>query len=495
MNGMAAAWTLTDLTDSPAAFALLNVATTLPTFLLALVAGALADVASRRRIMWLGLVANIVVVALYALFAWRDSHTVATILALTAALGVTGAMTGPAWMATLPGLVSRDRLAGAMSLSSGASNVVMALGPALAGVLVASQGTAAVFAFNVVVLAASTLVLRGYRPEPRQGLPPEHLASAIRMGLRYVRYDRPLKQVILKMMPYAFAAVALMALLPAVARFQLQAGPTEFGVLSGAGGVGALVALWIGPAIRQRLGPDWIVLGAMLAQAAVLAAIASTTNIWIAVAALVAGGVALLLWISSVMTALQAVLPAWIRGRGVAVYLLALQGTFTIGALFWGALAERIGAQPTLLAAAGFMAVVAPLLLVIRLDRHIDIDTSPVAFVDLPTTTSVHERDGPILVTAQWQIEPGQREAFMAAMRRVHRGLKRNGAIRFHLVEDVNEPGRILESFTMATWQEFQRIPERTTAADQQVEEELKAAAGGRLVPLRAHRVLDVRLD
>ncbi len=495
MNGMAASWTLTELTDAPAAFAALNVATTLPTFLLALLAGALADVASRRGIMLIGQVANTAIVGVYALLAWQGAHSVASILILTAALGIVAAITGPAWMAALPSLVPREKLAGAMSLSSGASNIVMAVGPALAGILVAMQGPVAVFALNVALLVIGGFVLRRYEQAPRQGLPPEHLGSAVRMGLRYVRYDRPLQKVILKMVPYAFAAVALMALLPAVARFQLGAGPTMFGVMAGAGGIGAVIAMAIGPSIRRRLGPDAIVFGAMLLQASVLVILSQTASIWVAVAALVAGGVALLLWISSVMTVLQAVLPPWIRGRGVAVYLLALQGTFTVGALAWGAVAERIGVPSTLLTAAGVMAISAPLLLAVRLGRYVNLDTRQVDFVDLPTATSVHERDGPILVTAEWQVDPSQRDAFMAAMRKVHRGLKRNGALRFHLVEDVERPGHILESFTMATWAEFQRIPERTTAEDHAVEAMLREATGGHLAPLRAHRVLDVRMD
>ncbi len=493
MNGMAATWTLTGLTESPVAIALLNVASTLPTFLLALIAGALADVASRRSIMLIGQAAQVVLVGAYAILAWQGAHTVPTILLLAAGLGIVGAMTGPAWMSTLPSLVPREKLGSAMSLSSGASNVVMAVGPALAGVLVALQGPLAVFSLNVVVLVLGLVTLRRFHPEPRQGLPPEHLGSAVRMGLRYVRYDKPLKRVILKMMPYAFAAVALMALLPAVARFQLHAGPTMFGVLAGAGGIGALLAMVAGPAIRKRLGPDAIVALAMLVQAGVLATLSWTTSIPVALAALVMGGVALLLWISAVMTVLQGVLPPWVRGRGVAVYLLALQGTFTVGAIFWGALAERIGVQTALLGAAGVMALSAPILLFIRLGAYVDMDARPVPFLEVPTT-SVHDHDGPILVTAEWTIEPEKRDAFMAVMRRVHRGLKRNGALRFHLVEDVEQPGRILESFTVATWAEYQRIPSRTTLEDKQIEEDLKAVTGS-LPQLRAHRVIDVKLD
>jgi quinol monooxygenase YgiN len=107
--------------------------------------------------------------------------------------------------------------------------------------------------------------------------------------------------------------------------------------------------------------------------------------------------------------------------------------------------------------------------------------------------TSVHDDDGPILLTARWQIDSDHRDEFVAAMAPVQRALKRQGALSFHLVEDVERPGHMLESFTMATWSEFQRLPERFTMAEKDIRDALKTAAGSALPELTAHRVIKLR--
>ncbi len=494
MSGLASAWILTDLTDSPAVVASLQISLALPAFLLALLAGALADIVSRKRIILFAQAGSVGVAAAFALLSVSDSHSVVTVLGLTAALGVFTALAAPAWIAIIPGLVSRSDLAGAMTLSSAGISAAMAVGPAVAGFVIAAAGPTWVFILTVIVFAGGLLALRVWDPEPSAGLPAEHLASAVRVGLRYVRYDRPLKIVIAKIIPFALAGTALIALLPAVARFQLDAGPALFGLLSGAGGVGAVVGLIAMPSVRSRIGPDAIVFWSMLIEAAVFVVVATTTNVAIAFAVLVVAGVATLALVSTVMTSLQVVLPAWVRGRGVAVYLLALQGSFAIGALIWGAVAEQTSLRTALLAAGIAMAVSAVLVTPLRLGRYVDIDTEVAQLFDTPlTVTSVHDDDGPILLTARWQIDADHRDDFVAAMVPVQRALKRQGALSFHLVEDVERPGHMLESFTMATWSEFQRLPERFTMAEKDIRDALETAAGSTLPDLSAHRVIKLQ--
>ncbi len=494
MNGLASAWILTDITDSPAVVASLQISLALPAFLLALLAGALADVVSRKRIILFAQASSVVVAAVFALLSVSDAHSVVTVLGLTAALGIFTALAAPAWIAIIPGLVPRSDLAGAMTLSSAGISAAMAVGPAVAGFVIAATGPTWVFILNVIVFAGGLLALRAWQPEPRTGLPTEHLAAAVRIGLRYVRYDRPLKIVIAKIIPFALAGTALTALLPAVARFQLDAGPALFGLLSGAGGVGAVLGLIAMPSIRSRIGPDAIVFWSMLIEAAVFGVVATTTNVAVAFPVLVVAGVATLALVSTVMTSLQVVLPAWVRGRGVAVYLLALQGSFAVGALIWGTVAEQTSLQTALLAAGTAMALSAVLVTPLRLGRYIDVNTEVAQLFDgPPTVTSVHDDDGPILLTARWQIDSDHREEFVAAMVQVQRALKRQGALSFHLVEDVERPGHMLESFTMATWSEFQRLPERFTMAEKDIRDSLTAAAGSALPVLSAHRVIKLQ--
>jgi MFS family permease len=289
------------------------------------------------------------------------------------------------------------------------------------------------------------------------------------------------------------SATALIALLPAVARFELGAGPAMFGILSGGGGIGAILALLAMPRIRRRFGPDFVVGAAMLIQAAVYVVLARTDSLAVAFVVLVAAGAAGLAVVSTVMTVLQLVLPAWIRGRGIAVYLLALQGSFALGALLWGAIAEQTSLQTALIAAGVVMAVNALLVTPLRLGNYMAIDTDFAQLIDdPPSVTSVHDDDGPILLTVSWEIDPNQRDEFIAAMRPVRTALKKQGALSFHLVEDVERPGHMLESFTMATWSEYRRLPERSTGADAATHQHLVEVAGPELPGFVVHR--EIRL-
>jgi MFS family permease len=417
-----------------------------------------------------------------------------SLLGLTAALGILTALAAPSWLAVIPGLVPRSDLAGAMTLSSAGLSAAMAIGPAIAGFIIAAAGPTWVFVLNLLVFVVGILALRVWKPAPRTGLPAEHLASAIRVGLQYVRYDRPLQVVIGKIIPFALTGTALISLLPAVARFQLNAGPALFGLLSGAGGIGAIAALFMMPRIRRRFGPDAIVFGAMLIEAAVFIVLATSTSLVLAFSVLVIAGAATLALVSTVMTVLQVVLPAWIRGRGVAVYLLGLQGSFAIGALLWGTVAEQTSLQTAFIAAGIVMAISAVLLTRLRLSQYMDINTDMVQIMpDPPTVTSVHDDDGPILLTAQWQIDPARRDKFVTAMESVQRALRQKGALRWHLVENVEQPGLMLETFTMATWSEYKRLAERSTIADKEVLDALNDAAGSAIPLLQAHRVIKVR--
>jgi len=191
------------------------------------------------------------------------------------------------------------------------------------------------------------------------------------------------------------------------------------------------------------------------------------------------------------MTMLQLVLPAWIRGRGVAVYLLALLGSFSIGALIWGAVAEQTDLRTALIAASIAMAVSAIAVTGLRLGRLAAIDSSAAQLLpDLPAVTSTHDGDGPIAVVARWEIEPDRRDEFVSAMEPVRRALKRQGALSFGLVEDIERPGHMVETFTMATWAEYQRLPGRSTIDDSHILDALIERFGPDLPELTAHRVI-----
>ncbi|MDK1030073.1 MAG: MFS transporter, partial [Anaerolineae bacterium] len=363
----------------------------------------------------------------------------------------------------------------------------------IAGFIIAAAGPTWVFVLNTVIFATSIVALKVWKPALRTGLPAEHPGSAIRIGLQYVRHERPLKAVIGKIIPFAIIGTALMSLLPAIARFNLNAGPADFGLLVGAGGIGSVTIFLLLPFIRRRQGPDMIIFGAMLVQAVVLIVIATTTSLGLAFVVSIIGGAASLALISTVMTTLQIVLPAWIRGRGVAAYLLALQGSFAVGALLWGTIAEQTSLQTALISAGIAMGIAAVLIRRLRLSHYANINTEMVQIMPTPpAVTSVHDDDGPILLTAEWQIDPARRDQFVAAMEPARIALRQKGALRWALVEDVEQPGRMLESFTMPTWSEYRRLAERTTIADKDLLDALNAASGYEHPAIQAYRVVKV---
>ncbi len=160
MQNVGAGWLMTDLTDSPLLVALVQAATSLPAFLAALPAGALADLVDRRRLLmatqaWM-LAAALVLAGLTA----AGQVTPGVLLALTFALGLGQAVYVPGWQASVPELVPTADLPQAVALGSVSFNAARAIGPALGGVVIALSGPEAVFALNAVscVAPANTTV-------------------------------------------------------------------------------------------------------------------------------------------------------------------------------------------------------------------------------------------------------------------------------------------------------------------------------------------------
>jgi MFS family permease len=141
MYSAASGWLMTSLNPDPLIVSMVQVATSLPMFLFALPAGALADIVDRRKFL---LVAQIVITAVAAVFAavvWLDRATAANLLLFTFLLGVGGALIAPAWQAIVPQLVPKWDLHPAVTANGVGVNVSRAVGPALAGVIVAAWGS------------------------------------------------------------------------------------------------------------------------------------------------------------------------------------------------------------------------------------------------------------------------------------------------------------------------------------------------------------------
>jgi hypothetical protein len=163
-------------------------------------------------------------------------------------------------------------------------------------------------------------------------------------------------------------------------------------------------------------------------------------------------------------------LPAWVRARGLSVYLLVLFGSLALGSAGWGALAESIGVPRAFELAGAAVAISRLFVWRLRLpEGGPDLSPAP-RWPDPQLVGSFEPERGPVLVTVEYEVEPAEAEAFALAMQALGRIRLRDGALRWGLWTDAARPGRQLESFVVESWLEHLRQHERMTAADRAVQ-------------------------
>jgi MFS family permease len=222
---------MTSLDPDPLIVSLVQVANTLPIFLLALPAGALADVADRRRFLFWNEAIITALSGVFAVFVALDLVTARLLLLFTFLIGIGGALTAPAWQAIVPQLVPRRDLAPAISANSVGFNISRAIGPALGGAAIAWLGIAAPFWINAIANLGVLGVLWWWRSPQRSvaSLPAERVSNAIVTGIRYARYNSHLRATLMRAVGFFLFGSAYWALLPLVARNQIAGGPELYG--------------------------------------------------------------------------------------------------------------------------------------------------------------------------------------------------------------------------------------------------------------------------
>ncbi|MEA2445870.1 MAG: hypothetical protein QOJ12_3162 [Thermoleophilales bacterium] len=479
MQNVGAVWLMGSLGGSPALVALVQSAVTLPVFLTALPAGALADIVDRRRLLLVTQSWMLLSAAALAVLTWQNAVTPGLLLALTFSLGLGTAMNMPAWQAIQPELVPRGEFPQAVALGSASINVGRAIGPAIGGLLVAAVGTEAVFLLNAVSFLGILVVLAGWRRERSESdAPTEHLSGAIRAGVRYTRHSPALRAVLVRSATYMIGASAFLALLPVVARNELHMSAAGFGLLLTCFGAGAVIATGTLPRLRERLRTDRLVVGATLLVAACLLALAIAEYVAVAVVASLLGGVAWVICLSSFNVAAQGALPAWVRARGMGFYLLTVQGGTALGAALWGIVASAVSVRAALAGAAGVLAAGTLVALRFRLAWGERLDMRSAPYTSEPTlVVEPRPEHGPVLVTIEYRVPSSNAEAFAEAMRRVGRARRRTGARRWGLWRDPAHPDRYMETFVTDSWEEHLRQNQRVTATDRRLEEAARELA------------------
>ena len=467
---------MTSLSSSPSIVALVEAADSLPVMLLALPAGAIADIIDRRRLLVSVHVYLLVVASALALATWLDLMTAWTLLGFVFALGVGAAMVMPAWAAIVPELVPSGQLPAAVALNSVGINASRAVGPAIAGVLVAAIGPWLVFALNALTYIGIIGVLLRWRRERRKStLPAERFFSAIRVGMRFVMHARELQAVLVRGIAFFAFASATWSLFPLIVRKELARGPEVYGILLTCIGAGAVGGAMILPRVRAKVSRDVLVAGASLLYALAALALAYVRHVPLLCVAMLATGVAWIAILSALQVAAQTALPAWVRARGLAAFVVVFMGGMALGSILWGQVAARIGIAGALTVAAIGMVVAIALTWRVRLGGHEVRDFSPSMEWPAPVLAEAPEPDsGPVLVTIEYRIRPDRRDAFIAAMQQVGEMRRRNGAYFWDLFHDSADPNRFIESFMDESWIEHLRQHERVSVADREIQSRAK---------------------
>jgi hypothetical protein len=319
----------------------------------------------------------------------------------------------------------------------------------------------------------------------KSALPSERLFGSMRSGVRYVRHSPPLLAILLRVALFAGFASAVWALLAVVAQQDLHAGAMAYGVLNGCLGAGAVVGASVLPRLRRKVHAEWMLAAAGMIFAATLAILALTRFVPLIILSLVAAGCAWTATTSTLNTAVQLSIPAWVQARGLGIYQMVFAGAMACGSALWGLVAERISNPVALLAAAAGMLISVVVSRRMPLLRGAPPDLSPYAFSHgLPEpAVPLQPEEGPVLLLIEYRIRPSDWEGFAEAIHAMRKIRMRDGAMRWGVFQDTARPERFVETFLMESWLDFLRARERLTDADRVVRDRVREFHQGEEAP------------
>ena len=468
------AWMMTSLNPSPRLVSAVQVATTLPLFLLTLPAGALSDVVDPRRLLIVTQTVAVVISVVFAATASFGLAGPASLLTTSFLMGLCGALAAPAWLLVTTLLVRTADLDSAVAVDTAGYNVARAVGPAIAGYAIAKLSIAVPFwcccAGNLALLAA--LIWWRAPRRPKETLPAERLISAMTTGVRYVRYSREMDATLIRAIAFFPFASAYLALLPLVARSQTGNGAEIYGQLMAAVGVGSIMTTFALNGLKRRLGANGqAALGAFGTVVALFLLAAAREPILAFIASFISGAASIIA-LTTYFVSAQVALPQWVRGRGLAIFLTVYFGALTLGSAVWGEVATVKGV-PFALACAGAGTLIG-LALTWRwkLQTSEADDLTPSMRWRAPSFANrVADEEGPVLAIIEYLIDPSESAAFHAVMQDVSLERRRDGAYAWHTFEDPSEPGKVVETFLIHSLLELRYREARVTKADEIIED------------------------
>jgi MFS family permease len=477
MQSVGAAWLMTSLTNNPLYIALIQTATALPFFLLALPAGSLGDIFDRRKLIlgteiWMLVVAVVLTVATVS-----GVMTPWLLLLLTLGLSIGDAVESPSWRAIFPELVNKEDLPAALALNGIEFNLARALGPGLGGFIVAAVGVGAAFSFNALsFLGVIAVIARWKRPARKSTLPLETFQGATSAAIRYVRYSPGIRTLLLRSAVLIFFTSSFWALLPTAAK-DISENPITYGFLLGFFGLGAVAGAMVLQRTRSKISSETLLSAATATFAGVILSMALLRSPVILCFVMLLGGASWTSVMSLFNIIVQELAPDWVRSRVLAVYLFVFQGSVAVGSTLWGYVALHRGVHETLVLAAIGTGTCLLLQLLFRLPV-VPGDLSTWNHWAKPTTFEVPDpRRGPVLVTVKYVIEPLKASEFLHQIHKYQRVRRRDGATSWGVFVDTEAPDTYLECFKVDSWAEHERQHDRFTVADREIENQVLSYA------------------
>ena len=468
IQGVGAAWAMTQMTTSADKVALVQTALMLPIMLIAMPAGAIADMHDRRVVAMVSLaIAFVGATALTVMF-WLGLVTPNILLALCFVVGSGMALFGPAWQASVSEQVPAETLPAAVALNGISYNIARSFGPAVGGIVVATAGAVAAFAVNAVLYLPLMVVLFLWnRTHEPSRLPRERLNRAIVSGVRYIANSPSIRIVLIRTLVTGVIGGSISALMPLVARDLLHGGAQTYGVMLGAFGMGAVFGALNISEVRRRMSGEAAVRACTISLAGAIAAVALSNSAILTAIALVLAGAVWMLAVALFNIGVQLSAPRWVAGRSLAAFQASIAGGIAMGSWGWGHLTDIAGVEIALLASAGLM-LLSPLLGIwLRMPPVGARNETPAeALADPEVRLSLTGRSGPLVVEIEYRVAQDSARAFHNVMQEVQLSRQRNGAYGWSIARDIADPELWTERYHCPTWLDYLRQRSRATQSE-----------------------------
>ncbi len=467
--GVGAAWEMTRLSSSPSMVALVQTAMMLPLMLVAVPAGAIADMFDRRKIAMSGLGFSMAMAALLSTLAWAGLTTPWLLLAFCSLIGAGVALYSPAWQASIGEQVSSDKLPAAVALGTISYNVARSVGPALGGMIVLAAGAKAAFAINAFFyLPLFTAFFLWQRKHIPSRLPPERIDRAIISGARYAFHAGAIRTVLTRAFLFGLAGATSTALAPLIAKDLLQGDASTYGLLLGAGGIGAVVGAMVITPFRERFGTESATRILVVLSGLSLLLVGFSRSIPLTCFGLFVAGAANIVTIAIFNISVQLSAPRWVTARALSLYSSALTGGIAVGSIIWGVVASHWTVDIAILGSGAFMLLMPFVAILLPLPDTGAASVEPVTIGNEPEVAlALTMRSGPIMIAIDYRVDPAKARDFYDAMLHVQRARLRNGGFDWSLARDIADPVGWTERYSCPTWGDYLRVRDRFTQADQ----------------------------